>query len=67
MNESIKIEEVLQKEVLNSEYASMETFIQSFNSYLQDMNITWEKKQLVMRPNDTLPCLVSINGFRWKP
>lgn len=64
MNESIKIEKVLQKEALNSEYASMETFIQSFNSYLQDMNITWEKKQLVMRSNDTLPCLVSINGFR---
>lgn len=64
MNETRKIEQVLVNQSLDSEYTSLDTFIQKFDSYLHEMNITGVKKKLVMRPEDSLPCLVSINGFR---
>ena len=64
MNESRKIEQVLVSQSLDSEYASLDTFIQQFDSYLHEMNIAADKKQLIMRLDDSLPCFVSINGFR---
>jgi len=63
MNESRKIEEVFHSGTLDSEYASIDAFMQNFNSYLHDMNMKGAKKQLVRHPGDSLPCLVSINGF----
>lgn len=63
MDESRKIEEVLHNESLDSEYTSIDAFMQNFNSYLHDMNMKGAKKQLVMHPGDSLPCIVSINGF----
>lgn len=64
MNESRKIEQVLVNQSWNAEYASLDAFMQKFDSYLHEMNITGDKKQLVMRPGESLPCFVSIDGFR---
>lgn len=63
MNETRKIEDILHKESFDSEYISMNVFMQEFDSYMHHMKITGAKKQLVMYPGDSLPCIVNINGF----
>jgi len=63
MEESRKIAVILSKEPLDAQSANMNKFVQDFSSYLRDMNMIEEKKQLVKYPNDFLPCLVRFNGF----
>lgn len=63
MEEAKKIADILSKKALDTNSASMNNFVQDFESYLRDMNIIEEKKQLLKCPNDFLPCVVRLNEF----
>ena len=61
IHESIRLAELLQQLEGDSKYTESSRFVDNFESYLKEMNISSDKKQLVGYREDVLPCLFCIN------
>lgn len=62
MYESIKLAKLLKQQNEKYDVLNYETFLHDFESFLNNMNISEKKKQLIVYKEDIVPRIMNINS-----
>lgn len=62
MYESIKLAKLLKQQNEKNDVLNYENFLHDFESFLNTMNISEEKKQLIVYKEDIVPRIMNINS-----
>lgn len=62
MYESTKLAKLLKQHNEKNDVLNYETFLHDFDSFLNKMNISEEKKQLIVYREDIVPRIMNINS-----
>lgn len=62
MDEYRRLVELIRTSTCYETKDSFASFSEEFNAFMQEMNISQNKRQIIMNKEDAKPCILNING-----